>query len=170
MINARPLILAHFAVAFAAFVLALVLGEWQMIVRSPWHAWLDNPENRIPLRASDEFAVHLKSRRGGSWSGDAVNRDLLAQMIGVRSDTLRAGVPKVHCIVDAAVSRGQTVVGGLCQISSIRWAEGSAIRSSSHRQAKLASSSTNRRKNQRSSTPPSCGQASNRVSKLGATT
>jgi cytochrome c oxidase subunit 1 len=42
--NARRLILAHFAVAFAAFFLALLLGEWQMIVRSPWHAWLDNPE------------------------------------------------------------------------------------------------------------------------------
>lgn len=44
MINARRLILAHFMVAFAAFALALLLGEWQMIVRSPWHAWLDNPE------------------------------------------------------------------------------------------------------------------------------
>src|SRR5207253_2018471 len=71
-----------------------------------------------PLRASDQFAVHLKSRRGASWNGDAVNRDLLAQMIGVRSDSLRAGVPKVDSIVDAAVWRGQTVVGGLCQISS----------------------------------------------------
>jgi integrase len=54
-------------------------------------AWLETPDNRIPLRASDQFAVHLKRRRGGSWDGDAVNRDLLAQMIGVRSDTLRAG-------------------------------------------------------------------------------
>jgi hypothetical protein len=85
-------------------------------------AWLDNPENRIPLRASDQFAVHLKSRRGGSWSGEDVNRDLLARMIGVRSGTLRE---QVDSIVDAAVSRGQTVIGGLCQISSIRWADGS---------------------------------------------
>ncbi len=44
MINARRLILAHFAVAFAAFLLALFLGEWQMIVRSPWHQWLNHPE------------------------------------------------------------------------------------------------------------------------------
>jgi hypothetical protein len=43
-------------------------------------------------------------------------------MIGVRSGTLRE---QVHSIVDAAVSRGQTVIGGLCQISSIRWADGS---------------------------------------------
>jgi cytochrome c oxidase subunit I len=44
VIDARRLILAHFAVAFGAFALALLLGEWQMIVRSPWHAWVDNPE------------------------------------------------------------------------------------------------------------------------------
>ena len=45
MFNARRLILAHFAVAFAAFSLALLLGEWQMVVRSPLHAWVDNPEH-----------------------------------------------------------------------------------------------------------------------------
>jgi cytochrome c oxidase subunit 1 len=43
--NARRLILAHFAVAFAAFALALLLGEWQMVVRSPLHAWVDDPEH-----------------------------------------------------------------------------------------------------------------------------
>jgi cytochrome c oxidase subunit I len=42
--NARRLILAHFVVAIAVFLLALVLGEWQMLVRSPLHAWLGNPE------------------------------------------------------------------------------------------------------------------------------
>jgi cytochrome c oxidase subunit 1 len=35
----------HFAVAFAAFLLAIVLGEWQMYVRSPLHAWINNPEH-----------------------------------------------------------------------------------------------------------------------------
>jgi hypothetical protein len=88
-------------------------------------AWLDNPENRIPLRSTQQFAVHLKSRRGASWKGDAVNRDLLARTIGVRSDTLRAQIPKVRSIIDEAVARGQTEVGGLCQITSIRWADGS---------------------------------------------
>jgi cytochrome c oxidase subunit I len=43
--NVRRLVLAHFAFAFASFALALLLGEWQMIVRSPLHAWLDNPEH-----------------------------------------------------------------------------------------------------------------------------
>lgn len=45
MFNVRKLVLAHFAVAFAVFALALVLGEWQMVVRSPLHAWVWNPEH-----------------------------------------------------------------------------------------------------------------------------
>jgi cytochrome c oxidase subunit 1 len=40
----RKLILAHFWLAFAVFGLALVLGAWQMFVRSPLHNWLTNPE------------------------------------------------------------------------------------------------------------------------------
>jgi cytochrome c oxidase subunit 1 len=31
-------------VAFAAFFVALVLGEWQMVVRSPLVDWIGNPE------------------------------------------------------------------------------------------------------------------------------
>jgi len=42
---ARRLVLAHFWVAFAAFTVAIVLGEWQMFVRSPLHSWVDNPEH-----------------------------------------------------------------------------------------------------------------------------
>jgi cytochrome c oxidase subunit 1 len=42
---ARKLVLAHFWVAFAAFLLAILLGEWQMYVRSPLHAWVNNPEH-----------------------------------------------------------------------------------------------------------------------------
>jgi cytochrome c oxidase subunit 1 len=38
-------VLAHFWVAFAGFLLAIVLGEWQMYVRSPLHAWISNPEH-----------------------------------------------------------------------------------------------------------------------------
>jgi cytochrome c oxidase subunit 1 len=40
----RKLILAHFWLAFAVFGLALVLGAWQMFIRSPLHTWLTNPE------------------------------------------------------------------------------------------------------------------------------
>jgi hypothetical protein len=42
---AKRLVLAHFWVAFVAFVAALVLGEWQMFVRSPLSAWVGDPEH-----------------------------------------------------------------------------------------------------------------------------
>jgi len=42
--NSKRLVLAHFWLAFAVFGLALLLGEWQMYVRSPLHAWLQNPD------------------------------------------------------------------------------------------------------------------------------
>lgn len=44
MLNNRRLVLAHFWFAFATFGVALVLGAWQMYVRSPMHAWLRQPE------------------------------------------------------------------------------------------------------------------------------
>ena len=45
--SARPvygssrLVLAHFWAAFAAFAVAIPLGAWQMLVRSPLHQWVD---------------------------------------------------------------------------------------------------------------------------------
>lgn len=44
MFLARRLVLAHFWVAFIGFAMALLLGEWQMAVRSPLAAWISNPE------------------------------------------------------------------------------------------------------------------------------
>ena len=34
------LVLAHFWAAFAAFAVAIPLGAWQMLVRSPLHQWV----------------------------------------------------------------------------------------------------------------------------------
>ncbi|HEX2828028.1 MAG TPA: b(o/a)3-type cytochrome-c oxidase subunit 1 [Burkholderiales bacterium] len=45
MFVARKLVLAHFWVAFVAFGAAIVLGEWQMFVRSPLAQWVNNPEH-----------------------------------------------------------------------------------------------------------------------------
>lgn len=42
--DSKRLVLAHFWVAFAAFFVALVLGEWQMVIRSPLRDWIGNPE------------------------------------------------------------------------------------------------------------------------------
>src|SRR5205085_6079167 len=45
VLHARKLVLAHFWVAFVAFLGAIVLGEWQMYIRSPLSAWVNNPEH-----------------------------------------------------------------------------------------------------------------------------
>ena len=45
MFNARKLVLAHFWVAFIAFFAAILLGEWQMYIRSPLSTWINNPEH-----------------------------------------------------------------------------------------------------------------------------
>ena len=45
MFLARKLVLAHFWVAFAAFLGAIVLGAWQMYIRSPLSPWINNPEH-----------------------------------------------------------------------------------------------------------------------------
>jgi len=42
---AKRLVLAHFWIAFIAFLGAIVLGEWQMFVRSPLSSWINNPEH-----------------------------------------------------------------------------------------------------------------------------
>jgi cytochrome c oxidase subunit I len=45
VLRASKLVLAHFWVAFVAFLGAILLGEWQMFVRSPLAAWVNNPEH-----------------------------------------------------------------------------------------------------------------------------
>ncbi len=44
MLNNKRLVLAHFWLAFIVFGAALLLGAWQMYVRSPLHPWLQDPE------------------------------------------------------------------------------------------------------------------------------
>ena len=45
MLHHKRLVLAHFWLAFGSFGLALLLGAWQMWVRSPLHPWIDDPEH-----------------------------------------------------------------------------------------------------------------------------
>jgi len=44
VLNNRQLILAHFWLAFGLFAVALVLGAWQMLIRSPLFSWIPDPE------------------------------------------------------------------------------------------------------------------------------
>jgi cytochrome c oxidase subunit I len=42
--NSRRLVLSHLWFAFAAFGAALLLGAWQMFIRSPLSAWISDPD------------------------------------------------------------------------------------------------------------------------------
>jgi cytochrome c oxidase subunit I len=44
VLNSKRLVLAHFWLAFAVFAVALLLGEWQMFVRSPLNPWISNSD------------------------------------------------------------------------------------------------------------------------------
>jgi cytochrome c oxidase subunit I len=44
VLNSRRLILAHLWLGFAVFGAAIVLGAWQMFIRSPLRAWISDPE------------------------------------------------------------------------------------------------------------------------------
>jgi len=44
VLTSKRLVLAHFALAFGLFGLALLLGAWQMFVRSPLNVWDIDPE------------------------------------------------------------------------------------------------------------------------------
>jgi len=44
VLNSKRLVLAHFWLAFIVFAVALPLGAWQMLVRSPLHSRLRDPE------------------------------------------------------------------------------------------------------------------------------
>ena len=44
MLQNKRLVLAHFWLAFGSFGLAILLGAWQMLERSPLRPWISNPE------------------------------------------------------------------------------------------------------------------------------
>jgi len=44
VLTSKRLVLAHFWLAFMVFDLALLLGAWQMFVRSPLNVWTFSPE------------------------------------------------------------------------------------------------------------------------------
>jgi cytochrome c oxidase subunit I len=84
--NSKRLILAHLWFAFAGFGPALLLGEWQMLVRSPLHAWISDPEwyyrsvtahgttmaNVLPTLVAMGFGYFVADQGcSGRWSGCA---------------------------------------------------------------------------------------------------
>ena len=61
----KRLVLAHFWVAFVAFLGAIVLGEWQMYVRSPLAAWVNNPGALLPVGHGARHGDGLRAADAG---------------------------------------------------------------------------------------------------------
>jgi len=82
----RRLILAHFWLSFAAFGIALVLGAWQMFVRSPLHTWLTDPEWYYrSLTAHGTVMAYVFPTLVAMGFGYAISESALEQrLIGVR--------------------------------------------------------------------------------------
>ncbi len=86
MLANRKLILAHFWLAFAAFGLALVLGAWQMFIRSPLHTWLSDPELYYrSLTAHGTVMAYVFPTLVAMGFGYAISESSLEQpLVGVR--------------------------------------------------------------------------------------
>lgn len=86
MLANRRLILAHFWLSFAAFGVALVLGAWQMFVRSPLHTWLTDPEWYYrSLTAHGTVMAYVFPTLVAMGFGYAISESALEQpLIGVR--------------------------------------------------------------------------------------
>ena len=59
MQGSSKLVLAHFWAAFAALALAIPLGAWQMLVRSPLHRWVDPERYYIAVTAHGSTLAYV---------------------------------------------------------------------------------------------------------------
>jgi cytochrome c oxidase subunit 1 len=82
----RKLILAHFWLAFGVFGLALMLGAWQMFIRSPLHNWLSDPEWYYrSLTAHGTVMAYVFPTLVAMGFGYAISESALEQrLVGVR--------------------------------------------------------------------------------------
>ena len=86
MLVNRKLILAHFWLAFGVFGLALILGAWQMFIRSPLHNWLSDPEWYYrSLTAHGTVMAYVFPTLVAMGFGYAISESALEQrLVGVR--------------------------------------------------------------------------------------
>ena len=86
MLVNRKLILAHFWLAFGAFGFALMLGAWQMFIRSPLHNWLSDPEWYYrSLTAHGTVMAYVFPTLVAMGFGYAISESALEQrLVGVR--------------------------------------------------------------------------------------
>ena len=101
MWNSKRLVLAHFWFAFAGFGGALLLGAWQMLVRSPLHPWI---RERVAERFPDDAI--LGEEQG--LAGDADRVWIIDPIDGTKN--FAAGIQIWGTLIALAVD-GDPVVG-----------------------------------------------------------
>lgn len=113
MLVARRLVLAHFVVALAGFLLAIVLGEWQMVVRSPLHSWVANPEHYYrSVTAHGTVMAYVMPTLIAMGFGYAISELALKQpLIGLRAAWIGFGL-----VVAGTVIAAGTVASGKASV------------------------------------------------------
>ncbi len=113
MLVARCLVLAHFVVALAGFLLAIVLGEWQMVVRSPLHSWVANPEHYYrSVTAHGTVMAYVMPTLIAMGFGYAISELALKQpLIGLRAAWIGFGL-----VVAGTVIAAGTVASGKASV------------------------------------------------------
>ena len=110
----RRLILAHFWLAFGLFAVALVLGAWQMFVRSPLHAWISDPELYYrSLTAHGTVMAYVLPTLVAMGFGYSISQAALKQrLIGVRWAWLGlalVAIGAVTAVVPVALGRASVL-------------------------------------------------------------
>ncbi len=101
MLTSKRLILAHFWLAFALFGVALLLGAWQMLMRSPLHGWISDPELYYrSLTAHGTIMAYVFPTLIAMGFGYAINEASLGQpLLGVRWAWLGLGLVLVGSVM-----------------------------------------------------------------------
>jgi cytochrome c oxidase subunit 1 len=114
VLNNRQLILAHFWLAFGLFAVALVMGAWQMFIRSPLLPWISDPEWYYrSLTAHGTVMAYVLPTLVAMGFGYAISQAALGQpLIGVRWAWLGVAlvaVGAVTAVIPVALGRASVL-------------------------------------------------------------
>jgi len=114
VLNNRQLILGHFWLAFALFTVALVLGAWQMWVRSPLLPWVSDPELYYrAVTAHGTVMAYVLPTLVAMGFGYAISQAALQQsLIGVRwawLGLILVAVGSVMAVIPVALGRASVL-------------------------------------------------------------
>ena len=109
MRNVERLCLAHFWVAFAAFVAACVLGTWQMWVRSPLGAHVGTPgQYFMSVTAHGVSMAYVLTTFFIMGFGYFVAVTALATVANIASGTGRPGFSRFHAFIATSIRMHHT--------------------------------------------------------------